>query len=376
MLTVSGKKKPQGRAGIAVGNTPPILTIDPGSVAFKSGLVTGNQIVAIDAGERTIAIENMARFWAELTYALDENRSSITLHVRDEDVSGNGEDVPPITGMERIVKVELAASVDAGQLSVTQKGEMIGSALGIHGSQLTVKTAEAPVLGVLMDGDRLVSWNGVKIADIYHLSDLLRDGQVPTVDIEIIREGKLKSTSVPLLAHEIQKPEGLGVAYDLPVKFYANLIEPQQIFEKYDRGIDALQFGFRHTFVQARSMLDGIWGLITGDVPVQSLGGPILIAKVAGDSAKLGFVPFLVTLALISINLGLVNLLPIPVLDGGQLVLLATEGIRRRPLSESAIENFQKIGFVMVLSLVVLAMFNDLSRFWSSMVKGITGIVQ
>ena len=98
-----------------------------------------------------------------------------------------------------------------------------------------------------------------------------------------------------------------------------------------------------------------------------------MIAKVAGDSAKAGWMAFLATMAVISINLGLVNLFPIPVLDGGQLVLLGVEGLKRSPIEEASIENFQKIGFVMVMSLVVLALYNDLSRFWAGMIGSVMG---
>ena len=96
-----------------------------------------------------------------------------------------------------------------------------------------------------------------------------------------------------------------------------------------------------------------------------------MIAKVAGDSAKAGWMAFFASMAVISINLGLVNLFPIPVLDGGQLMLLAAEGVKRAPIEESTVENFQKIGFVIVMSLIVLALYNDLSRFWSSMIRSI-----
>jgi regulator of sigma E protease len=102
----------------------------------------------------------------------------------------------------------------------------------------------------------------------------------------------------------------------------------------------------------------------------------MLIAKVAGDSAKAGWQTFLGSLALISINLGIINLFPIPVLDGGQLVLMGAEAVRRRPLRERSIENFQKLGFAMVMALVVLATYNDLSRFWKSMLESLVGVFQ
>jgi regulator of sigma E protease len=376
MMTVSGKKKAQGRAGIAVGNTLPVITVDPNSPAAQAGLVTGNRIVQIEINDKPVAIDNMSRFWAELALATEAKVPSISLRIRDEDLAGNGVDAPPITGMERVVTLNLAPGSSTENHSITQLGESLGARLGIHGSQLTIKSVESPLTQILKEGDRIVLWNKVKILDIYNFSDLLRDIQSPKVVLDVVRAGKMVAIEVPLVAHEVQKPEGVGTAYSLPVEFLASLNEPEAVQERYERFADAFQFGVKQTWKQAGSMIEGLRGLITGDVPVQSLGGPILIAKVAGDSAKMGLVPFLITLALISINLGLVNLLPIPVLDGGQLVLLATEGARRRPLSESAVENFQKIGFVMVLSLIVLAMFNDLSRFWTTMVRGIAEMFQ
>jgi regulator of sigma E protease len=107
---------------------------------------------------------------------------------------------------------------------------------------------------------------------------------------------------------------------------------------------------------------------------LNALGGPIAIAKVASDSVKMGWQSFIFAMSWLSVNLGLLNLIPIPVLDGGQLVLLFAEGAMRRPVSEAVIENYQKIGFVMVLALIIMATYNDLGRFWTSMLKGLSGI--
>ena len=99
----------------------------------------------------------------------------------------------------------------------------------------------------------------------------------------------------------------------------------------------------------------------------------MLIAKVAGDSAALGLAAYLSTLAIISINLCMINLFPIPVLDGGQLVMLAAEKIKGSALSEAGIENYQKVGFVMVMGLILLSTYNDLGRFWASMLRTVGG---
>ncbi len=90
----------------------------------------------------------------------------------------------------------------------------------------------------------------------------------------------------------------------------------------------------------------------------------------------MGWQAFISMMALISINLGLLNLLPIPVLDGGQLVLLGVEAIRRKPISERITEGYQRVGFAFVLCLVFLAMYNDLSRFWKSIFQSIARLFQ
>ena len=127
-------------------------------------------------------------------------------------------------------------------------------------------------------------------------------------------------------------------------------------------------------FEKSTMIVNAIAGLISGNLPLKALGGPVFIAKVAGDAAQEGWLVFFSTMAMISINLGVMNLFPIPALDGGQLLIVIGEVIRRKPLSEIAIENIQKVGFVMILGLIVLATYNDLSRFWSSMLKSISQI--
>jgi regulator of sigma E protease len=151
----------------------------------------------------------------------------------------------------------------------------------------------------------------------------------------------------------------------------ASLPEAELLQEK--NPVIAAGVAINEAYKQTSVMLIGFWQIITGSVPIKSLGGPMMIAKVAGDSAKAGWIAFLASMAVISINLGLVNLFPIPLLDGGQLMLLGAEFIKRSPLEETTIENFQKLGFIMVMSLVILALYNDLSRFWGSIVGSLFG---
>jgi len=103
--------------------------------------------------------------------------------------------------------------------------------------------------------------------------------------------------------------------------------------------------------------------MLTGNMGTDNLSGPIGIAQMAGNTAQAGFIPFMYLMALLSISLGVLNLLPIPVLDGGQLTLLGIEAIRGKPLAEKT-ENFVYTGgALMVIALMIFAVFNDISRF-------------
>jgi regulator of sigma E protease len=97
-------------------------------------------------------------------------------------------------------------------------------------------------------------------------------------------------------------------------------------------------------------------------VSAKTLGGPILIGKIAGESISRGLISFLSTMAVLSIGLGVLNILPVPVLDGGHILLLGIESIRRKPLTMRQMERVQGVGLVLVLGLMGFVLFNDLSR--------------
>ncbi len=102
--------------------------------------------------------------------------------------------------------------------------------------------------------------------------------------------------------------------------------------------------------------------MFTGQVSVKSLGGPILIGKLAGDSLSRGLLDFLRMMAVLSVGLGVLNILPIPVLDGGHIVLLGIEVLRGKALSLKAIERVQQVGLALILMIMVIVMKNDISR--------------
>jgi regulator of sigma E protease len=113
------------------------------------------------------------------------------------------------------------------------------------------------------------------------------------------------------------------------------------------------------TKVSARLML----GIFTGKASLKQLGGPLSIADMAGKSVQVGWQPFLAFLALISISIGMLNLLPFPMLDGGQLLYDSWELVAGKRISVSMQEQLQKVGFLLLISLSLLALFNDLQRY-------------
>jgi regulator of sigma E protease len=138
----------------------------------------------------------------------------------------------------------------------------------------------------------------------------------------------------------------IGVSFGTSRSFYQSL--SKGIYETYNLSVKTLQF---------------IGKMITGNMGTENLSGPIGIAQMAGNTAQAGFLPFMYLMALLSISLGVLNLLPIPVLDGGQLTLLGIEAIRGKPFTEKT-ENFIYTGgALMVGALMIFAIFNDVARF-------------
>ncbi len=115
-------------------------------------------------------------------------------------------------------------------------------------------------------------------------------------------------------------------------------------------------------------------GLLSARISSREVGGPILIGQMAAQSARMGWEQFLAFMALVSINLAVLNLLPVPILDGGQFLFLLAEGIRRRPLSLKLRERLTIVGFVLIVMLMVLAFKNDLARNWDGILGWFRGL--
>jgi regulator of sigma E protease len=179
-----------------------------------------------------------------------------------------------------------------------------------------------------------------------------------------MREGKIILASVQPVLVESRDPltEAKKNQFQIGAMFLPIPAPPTQVIVKGDGVFETVGLGVSKTVALTRSMLASFYHLAVGDISPKTLGGPILIGKIAGESFKAGASQFFRMMAFISMNLAILNLLPVPVLDGGHLVMFAVEGIRRRPLSIKFIEAWSTVGFVFLMGLVAVVFFNDLSR--------------
>ena len=168
--------------------------------------------------------------------------------------------------------------------------------------------------------------------------------------VDVYRDNRLMQIPLNIGSIKNQNGEDIGV---IGISFgtQRSVIESfmKGVYETYNLSVKTLQF---------------IGKMLSGNMGTDNLSGHIGIAQMAGDTAQAGFIPFMYLLALLSISLGVLNLLPIPVLDGGQLTLLGIEAVRGKPLAEKT-ENFIYTGGALIVgALMIFAVFNDVSRFF------------
>ncbi len=199
-------------------------------------------------------------------------------------------------------------------------------------------------LAGVMAGDKILEVDGKNVNHFAEVSDILSSSSNSNVNLVIQRNGEIKNFFINTEISEAGNPIlGISAAYK------------RSIFEAFTKSV-------RDTYNLSVKTLLFIGKMITGNMGAENLSGPVGIAKMSGEAFSAGFLPFLYLMAILSISLGVLNLLPIPVLDGGQLIMLAIEAIRGEPLP-ARVENFAyTLGALMVGFLLVFAVTNDIFR--------------
>ena len=214
----------------------------------------------------------------------------------------------------------------------------------------------------IQEGDLIQSINGKDISTWQNLSLLLSQLPNELIEIELLRNKEVKTLMLETSSYQDEKGSLKG---RIGILASNNLSQwpVEYTIEKKENLINAFFLGIADTYRYTLLIVSSIGKMISGSISADNLGGPIQISVLAGSAAKAGYVTFLSMIALLSINLGLLNLLPIPILDGGQLLMITIEKLKGSPVSEMTIEYSMRVGIVLVVGLMVFAFANDIARF-------------
>ena len=210
-------------------------------------------------------------------------------------------------------------------------------------------------------GDQIIRVGDNVIRTWYELVEEISSIPDKETSLTIKRNGT--SFSVSASIGSVQDELGMKIGRIGIARISSNEEIPDEFLVITKKGpIESFALGIKETYNFTVLILDSIGKMITGSISAENIGGPIQIAVLSGSAAKAGLVSFISMIALLSINLGLINLLPVPILDGGQLVLIAAEKIKGSPLSEGFVEFAYRIGLLLVIGLMAFAVFNDITR--------------
>lgn len=350
-----GRVSVQGRIGITHPPFVPLVgVIDGQSPAARSGLRTGDLIISVDG--------QPVRNWSDVKRILGRfaRRTSI-VYFRGTEVPG----VPQV----QLLAAGFADLVPETQVDATLKRQTY---TGLEHAEMFVAQVDpgspADTAG-LQPGDLIVALDG---KPVIHWLDLDQRLQAePNKTFRITWKRAIAGGKTETLTAELTQ------VWRKQLDDYKHTVS-RLVFgarNDVDRGRGAMiaidgRFGYalekalERTGETISTMTSGFGQILAGDSPGEALGGPLMMYRVASVSGNQGWDSFLLMLALISVNLGLINLLPIPMLDGGHLLVFAVEGARRRPLSQKAKERIQLVGLIIVGLITILALRNDVMRFF------------
>ncbi|KNC06643.1 zinc metallopeptidase RseP [Klebsiella sp. RIT-PI-d] len=323
------------------GVRPVIGEITPSSVAAEAQIAPGMELKAVDGIETpdwdAVRLELVAKIGEEQTTLSvapvgSDQRQNKVLDLREWHFAPDKED--PIAS-----------------LGIRPRGAQIESVLA------EVQADSAAQKAGLQVGDRIVKVDGQPLTQWATLVTLVRSHPGKGLALEIERQGSpLSLTLIP-----DTKPGNKAEGFAGIVPTVIPLPDEYKTVRQYGP-FSAIAQATEKTWQLMSLTVRMLGKLITGDLKLNNLSGPISIAQGAGMSAEYGVVPYLMFLALISVNLGIINLFPLPVLDGGHLLFLAIEKLKGGPVSERVQDFTYRIGSILLVLLMGLALFNDFSR--------------
>ncbi len=329
---------------------------DPQSIVGRLGLKTRDTVISI-AHQPVVTWEAMESIYQSLSpgnlFTLEFKKSK--------------------TGVHQTVSLlkPLPVSVPQQETSV-HAFSSLSQAFGLRSSELFIDkiVPHSPAeLAGLQTGDRIVRVGNQKIHSFFELKDAVqKQGEtMGTLSLHWEREGRFFSKSIQPMTTQGRDPIlNKTTQYTIGIVPLLSLADPVMVTERVWNPFRLIYLATTRVFTLTARNLTSLRKMITGDVSVGSIGGPLMIGKIAGESLTRGLIVFLTNMAIFSIGLGVLNLLPVPILDGGHLLLLGVEAIRGKALTLRQMEIIQSVGLIFILALMGIAFHNDVARFISS----------
>lgn len=325
------------------GLKPLVDNVEQGSPMYKAGLQHGDEIVAIGSKE-TPTLE------------------AVRLELVGKVMKGGMVDVAVKhdTGVEEVLSLDVSDTpVDAIQenflqyLGMTPMRPKLEAVLGELQADGAAKAAG------LQSGDKVLTVDDQAIEDWVAWAEYVRERPEQKIQVLIERDGAQMIVPVTPARIELQDTVigRVGASPEVP----EGLFDEFRAIQHYSI-IDAIPAAISKTWDMSILTLRMMWKMLSGQASIENLSGPISIAQYAGQTAQIGIIPFLSFLAIVSVSLGVLNLLPVPILDGGHLLYYLVEFFKGSPVSEEAQIVGQKVGIVMIGGLMFLALFNDINR--------------
>jgi regulator of sigma E protease len=312
----------QGAEVPAWEDQPPVVgAVKMNSVAERAGIMAGDRILTV-AGDQVPTWQDMriavgTRANRPVAVTLDRAGRTVSLEVR-----------PSAEGRYEV-----------GQLGVLPDTSPIA---------LKVDPADAAARGGMKAGDAIYAVNGQRVITPDDLKAAIAAHPGDPIDVEVRRDGASQHLSIT----PDKRPTGgwIGIT----------IVEASRSFKPGP--FEAVRLSVVQNATSGVMIFKILGGLFTGSTSVRQLQGPVGIAQLSGESAEAGFIQLLSLMAVISLNLGLLNLMPVPVLDGGHILIMALEGVARRDFSMAVKEKMLLAGFVVLMMLMVTVIYNDLTR--------------
>jgi len=325
------------------GVKPVVDVVEVNSPFAQAGLQSGDQILSIDGKD---------------TPTLEAARMTLIESILDQ------AKVEVVVGQSDAAKRALL--LDLSQTPVDAISGNLLQYLGITPYRPTLPAIVGRVVAGgagdaagIFEGDEIIRVDGESMNDWVKWAEYVRGKADTAIDIVIVRDNAEMSLTITPALIETQNGNigRVGLAPFVPEDFYKD-IRATQRYSLIPAAIASLE----KTWDMSILTLQMFWKMLSGQASIENISGPISIAQYAGMSAQVGYISFISFMAIISVSLGVLNLLPIPLLDGGHLMYYTIEFIKGSPVSEAAQLIGQKIGIVLLGSLMFLAIFNDIAR--------------